>query len=121
VLVFYKAGCSTCQFTFPFIQRIYSKVGAAAPWTVWAISEADVQETAAFVKEYGLTFEVLIDEHPYPVSAAFGLHNVPAMFVVQPEGTISLSEFGFTKHSLNEIAGFPFFTPDDGLPASRPG
>ena len=68
-----------------------------------------------------LTFEVLIDEHPYPVSAAYGLNNVPAIFVVQPDGTISLSEFGFTKHSLNEIAGFSFFTPDDGLPSSRPG
>ena len=121
VLIFYKASCSTCQFTFPFIQRIYSKVGTTAAWTLWAVSQDDIQETSAFMKEYGLTFEVLIDEHPYPVSAAYGLHNVPAIFVVQPDGTISLSEFGFTKHSLNEIAGFPFFTPDDGLPSSRPG
>ena len=121
VLVFYKGSCSTSQFTLPLIQRIYSKVGAAAPRTLWAISQDDVQETVAFMKEYGLTFEVLIDEHPYPVSAAYGLHNVPAIFVVQPDATISLSEFGFTKHSLNEIAGFPFFTADDGLPSSRPG
>ena len=121
VLVFYKASCSTCQFTFPFIQRIYSNVATTAPWLLWAISQDDIQETSAFMKEYGLTFEVLIDEHPYPVSAAYGLNNVPAIFVVQPDGTISLSEFGFTKHSLNEIAGFSFFTPDDGLPSSRPG
>ena len=121
VLVFYKASCSTCQFTFPFIQKIYAKVGAGAPWTLWAISEDDVQETREFAKEYGLTFEILIDEHPYAVSSAYGLQNVPAIFIVQPDGTISLSDFGFTKHSLNEIAGFPFFTPDDGLPASRPG
>ena len=121
VLVFYKASCSTCQFTFPFIQRIYSNVATTAPWLLWAISQDDIQETSAFMKEYGLTFEVLIDEHPYPVSAAYGLNNVPAIFVVQPDGTISLSEFGFTKHSLNEPAGFSFFTPDDGLPSSRPG
>ena len=80
-----------------------------------------MQETQDFAKEYGLTFEILIDEHPYHVSSAYGLHNVPAIFIVQPDGRISLSEFGFTKASLNEVAGFPFFSPDDGVPATRPG
>jgi peroxiredoxin len=121
VLVFYKAGCSTCQFTFPFIQQIYSRVGKVAPWTLWAISEDDPDETLAFARQHGLTFELLIDEHPYAVSAAYGLHNVPAIFIVQKNGTISLSDFGFAKDSLNQIAGFPFFTSDDGLPSSRPG
>src|SRR2546421_1919466 len=121
VLVFYKSSCSTCQFTFPFIQKIYAKVGATAPWTLWAISQDDVQETRDFAKEYGLTFELLIDDYPYAVSSAYGLHNVPAIFIVQSDGRISLSEFGFTKASLNEVAGFPFFTPDDGVPATRPG
>jgi peroxiredoxin len=121
VLVFYKAACSTCQFTFPFIEQIYSKVAKTAPWTLWAISEDEPEETLAFALEHGLTFDILIDEHPYPVSAAYGLHNVPAIFMIQKDGTISLSDFGFTKESLNQIAGFPFFTPNDGLPSSRPG
>ena len=120
-LVFYKAACSTCQFTFPFIQQIYSKVGKTAPWTLWAVSEDDLEETLDFVRQNGLTFEVLIEEHPYAVSTAYGLHNVPAIFFIQPDGKISLSDFGFTKDTLNQIAGFPFFTPDDGLPSSRPG
>jgi peroxiredoxin len=121
VLVFYKAACSTCQFTFPFIQQIYSKVGNTAPWTLWAISQDDPEETVDFAREYGLTFELLIDEHPYAVSAAYGLQNVPAIFLIQKDGTISLSDFGFSKNTLNQIAGFSFFTPDDGLPSSRPG
>jgi peroxiredoxin len=121
VLVFYKASCSTCQFAFPFIQQIYSKVGKVAPWTLWAISEDDPDETLDFALQHGLTFELLIDEHPYAVSASYGLHNVPAIFVVQKNGTISLSDFGFTKDTLNQIAGFPFFTPEDGLPSARPG
>src|SRR5579864_2980172 len=104
VLVFYKAACSTCQFTFPFIQQIYSKVGKTAPWTLWAISEDDPDETLEFARQNGLTFDVLLDEHPYPVSAAYGLHNVPAIFVVQKNGAISLSDFGFTKDTLNQIA-----------------
>src|SRR5438309_6718389 len=90
VLVFYKAACSTCQFTFPFIQQIYSKVAKRAPWTLWAISEDEAGETLEFARQHGLTFDLLIDDHPYAVSAAYGLHNVPAIFIVQKDGTISL-------------------------------
>jgi len=121
VLVFYKASCATCQFTFPFIQQIYSKVEGAAPWTLWGISQDDFDETRAFAGQNDITFDLLIDEHPYPVSAAYGLHNVPAIFIVQSDGRVSLSDFGFSKDTLNQIAGFAFFTPDDGLPATRPG
>ncbi len=121
VLVFYKASCGTCQFTFPFIQQIYSKLGRAVPWTLWGISQDDIDETRAFARQFGITFDLLIDEYPYPVSAAYGLHNVPAIFMVQRDGTVSLSDYGFSKATLNQVAGFAFFTPDDGLPAQRPG
>jgi peroxiredoxin len=121
VLVFYKASCPTSQFTFPFVERIYSKVGSSAPWTLWGISQDNADETRAFALQHGITFELLIDEYPYPVSAAYGLHYVPAIFIVQPDGSVSLSDFGFSKATLNEIAGFAFFTPGDGLPAHRPG
>jgi peroxiredoxin len=120
-LVFYKASCPTSQFTFPYIQKLFATRGNAAPWTLWAVSQDDVQETRNFAREYGLTFDVLVDEHPYPVSAAYGLQFLPAIFLIQPDGKISVSEFGFTKAGLNQIAGFEFFTPNDGLPATRPG
>jgi peroxiredoxin len=80
-----------------------------------------VPETREFAEQHGITFELLIDEHPYPVSAAYGLEFVPAIFLIQQDGTISVSEFGFTKAGLNRIAGFEFFTADDRIPATRPG
>jgi len=121
VLVFYKGSCPTCQFTLPYIQQIYSEVGSTAPRTLWGISEDDPEETRAFARDYGITFDLLIDEYPYAVSAAYGLHSVPSIFIVQRDGTINLSDFGFSKSALNQIAGFEFFTSNDGLPATRPG
>lgn len=121
VLVFYKSGCPTCQFTFPYIQRIFAKVGGTAGWTLWGISEDDVAETRRFAEEYGITFDLLIDEYPYEISSAYGLEFVPGIFLIQSDGTISVSEFGFTKAGLNEVAGYQFFTANDGLPATRPG
>ena len=120
-LVFYKSECPTCQFTFPYIQKIFAQAGNTPGLTLWGISEDDSEETRSFAKQYGVTFDLLIDEHPYPVSAAYGLQFVPGIFLINPDGTIKVSEFGFTKFGLNQIAGFDFFKPNDGLPATRPG
>ena len=120
-LVFYKSECPTCQFTFPYIQKIFAQVGKTAGWTLWGISEDDASETRHFAKQYGITFDLLIDEHPYAVSAAYRLEFVPGIFLIQPDGKIIVSEFGFTKAGLNRIAGFEFFKPNDGMPATRPG
>jgi peroxiredoxin len=120
-LLFYKSACPTCQFSFPHIQRMFSAVGKTAGLTVWGISEDDVDETKQFAAQHGLTFNLLIDEYPYAVSAAYGLQFVPAIFRVQPDGKISVSEYGFTKAGLNQLAGVEYFKSNDGLPATRPG
>lgn len=129
VLVFYKSACPTSQFTFPFIQKITAAMGEVEGCTLWAISQDDVNETREFAE--GFRFPFLIDEHPYPVSSAYGLTNVPSIFIVETSGVISLSDFGFSKATLEEIsarlakcAGRPpvqLFQPEDGLPAIRPG
>jgi peroxiredoxin len=120
-LFFYKSACPTCQFTFPYVQKIFSEAGKGAGLTFWGVSEDDVQETEGFAKQHGISFDMLIDEHPYDVSAAYGLEFVPAIFLIRPDGKIVLSEFGFTKAGLNRIAGYEFFTPGDRQPATRPG
>ena len=120
-LIFYKSACPTCQFTFPFIQRIFSQLGGQSGVTIWGVSQDDVEETREFAQQRKLTFDLLIDEYPYNVSALYNLQFVPALFLIQPDGKITLSEYGFTKAGLNQIAGFPFFTPNDGIPAARPG
>jgi peroxiredoxin len=121
ILVFFKISCPTCQFTFPHIQRIFA--GAGKDWgsQLWAISQDDAEETRQFAARFGITFNILIDEYPYEVSSAYGIAFVPTIFVIDPDGKISLSDNGFTKSSLNRIAGFELFTPNDGLPATRPG
>ena len=120
-LVFYKGECPTCQFTFPYIQRIFSRVGQRAGWILWAISEDDQDEARHFKDQFKLGFDVLIDDYPYPVSAAYGLQFVPSIFLIQQDGKVAVSAHGFTKAALNQIAGFEFFTANDGLPATRPG
>jgi peroxiredoxin len=125
VLVFYKSSCPTCQLTLPFIQKIESARGSRSGARIWGISQDDLPESVAFAKQFGYRFPILIDEHPYSVSAAYGLEYVPAIFVVSPDGKIELSDYGFSKDALNEVARLAgpvkLFAADDKLPSRRPG
>jgi len=121
ILVFYKESCPTCQFTLPHIQRIFAGAGKNWGAQLWGISQDDSEETRLFAARFGITFDILIDEYPYEVSSAYGIVSVPSLFVVEQDGKISLSDSGFNKSSLNRIAGSEVFTPNDGLPATRPG
>jgi peroxiredoxin len=121
ILAFFKVACPTCQFTFPHIERIFASLGKASTTSLWAISQDDAVDTRRFAREYGVTFEMLIDQYPYDVSNAYGIVSVPTFFVVEQAGTVSFSDNGFSKATLNRIAGHEMFTPNDGLPAARPG
>ena len=122
VLAFYKASCPTCQLTFPFLQRIYAESRNNPRLRIVGISQDEIEETKTFIDQLGIGFEVLIDEHPYAVSSAYGVEFVPTIFVVGENGKIELSDYGFSKATLSEI-GKPgqVFSPNDGLPATRPG
>ena len=121
ILAFFKVECPTCQFTFPHIQRIFASVGKDWNAQLWGISQDDAEDTGRFARQYGISFDMLLDEYPYDVSNAYGIVAVPTLFIVEQDGKISFSDIGFSKASLNHIAGHEMFTPNDGLPASRPG
>src|SRR5512133_2681491 len=77
VLAFFKISCPVCQYAFPFLERIY-QAHRGEKVSVIGISQNDKSGTAAFMREYGVTFPVLLDNAPrYPVSNAYGLTNVP--------------------------------------------
>jgi peroxiredoxin len=121
VLAFFKVSCPTCQFTFPHLQRIFASAGKDWKASLWAISQDDAVDTRRFAKDYGITFDMLIDQYPFDISNAYGIVSVPTIFIIEQDGKISYSDNGFSKASLNLVAGFEMFTPNDGLPATRPG
>ena len=131
ILIFYKFSCPTSQLTLPYLQKITAGVENTSGCALWAVSQDDLNETMEFSGKNGFEFTFLIDEHPYRVSSAYRLKYVPSIFIIEPGGSISLSDYGFSKATLNEIstrmsnsAGrspVELFRADDGLPATRPG
>jgi peroxiredoxin len=103
VLAFFKVSCPTCQYAFPFLERLYRSFRNSGV-TMVGISQNDSNETAAFVKEFGVTFPVLLDETGrYPVSNAYGLTNVPTVFWVAEGGEIEVSSVGWVKADFEQI------------------
>ncbi len=101
---FFKVSCPVCQFTFPFLERIH-KAYAGGKVTVVGISQDDKQDTAAFLREYGITFPVLLDDpRRYAVSNAYGLTNVPSLFLVTPEGGVEVSSVGWSRQDIETLS-----------------
>ena len=103
VLAFFKVSCPTCQYAFPFLERLERAYGHKGVRII-GISQNPPRETAAFTKEFGITFPVLLDNtETYPASNAYGLTNVPTLFWVAQDGEIEVSSVGWVKADFAEI------------------
>jgi peroxiredoxin len=103
LLAFFKVSCPTCQYAFPFFERLYQSYGHGGV-TMVGISQNDAKETIAFTKEFGVSFPVLLDEiGKYPVSNAYGLTNVPTIFWIAQDGEIEISSVGWLKADFEQI------------------
>ena len=103
VLAFFKVSCPTCQYALPFLERLYQAYGNKGVALV-GISQNDAKDTAAFAKEFGVSFPILLDDtHKYPVSNAYGLTNVPTIFWIAQDGEIEISSVGWVKADFEQI------------------
>jgi peroxiredoxin len=103
VLAFFKVSCPTCQYAFPFLERLYKAYGLNGV-TLVGISQNDAKDTAAFNQQFGVTFPVLLDDtNTYPVSNAYGLTNVPTIFWIAEDGEIEISSVGWLKTDFEQI------------------
>lgn len=103
VLVFFKVGCPTCQYAFPFFERLY-RANRHTNVSFLGISQDDAKNTQAFLRQFGATFPVALDKaKQYPVSNAYGLTNVPTIFMISPDGEIEISSVSWAKTDVDAI------------------
>ncbi|HLK18251.1 MAG TPA: TlpA disulfide reductase family protein [Bryobacteraceae bacterium] len=122
LLAFYKVSCPVCQLTFPFLERLAGGTGLQ----IIGISQDDFGSATAFNQRFGVTFPTLLDQAKdgYPASNAFGITNVPTMFLVEPDGQIANTISGFSKHDLEGLGarvGIKTFRADENVPEWKAG
>jgi peroxiredoxin len=121
LLALYKISCPVCQMTLPYLERV-----SKGTLQVIGISQDDERGTGFFRQKFGLTMPTLLDreEDGYPASKRFGITHVPSLFLVEPDGVISLTSEGFVKKDLEAVgkrAGVEPFRPDENVPEWRAG
>src|ERR1700693_3836282 len=127
---FFKVSCPVCQFTFPFLERLYKRYGSKDV-TFLGISQDDARSTKEFADEHGVTFPIVLEAKGYPASNAYGITSVPTSFLIDPDETVKIACLGFNKKDLESIAAelsdrrkiplSALFRPDESVPANRPG
>jgi peroxiredoxin len=127
---FFKGSCPVCQFTLPFLERLYEAYGDTKA-SFWGISQDDLADTKEFCQEYGVKFPALVDAAGYPVSNQFGLTNVPSIFLIAPDGHIQASSIGFSRAEIEKMNAelarasgkpvSPVFRPGEIIPDYKPG
>jgi peroxiredoxin len=121
LLALYKISCPVCQMTLPFLDRI-----SKGTLQVVAISQDEQSGTAKFQHKFGVNLPTLLDREfdGYPASNAFGISHVPSLFLIEPDGTISLASEGFIKRDIEAVAvraGVEAFRPDEKVPEWKAG
>jgi peroxiredoxin len=132
VVAFLKVSCPVCQLAFPYLERMFKAYSKSGSFTLVGVSQDSAADTIAFNREFGVSFPVLLDERStYPVSNAYGLTNVPTVFVITPQGGIESTTVGWLKSEIAELnqklaalsnAGpVQIFYPRDNVPDFKPG
>ncbi len=127
---FFKVSCPVCQFTYPFLERLYKRYGGKNV-SFLGISQDNARVTKEFADEYGVTFPMVLDAEDYPASNAYGLTSVPTNFLIDSNGSVKIASMGFNKKDLEAVAAelservkialSAFFRPDESVPTNRPG
>lgn len=103
VLAFFKVTCPVCQYAFPLYDRVYQHLRNSNV-TFVGLSQNEEDDAEQFMRQFGVTFPVLLDDvKKYPVSNAYGLTNVPTVFLIAQDGTIEVSSVGWSKTDVEDI------------------
>jgi peroxiredoxin len=129
--VFFKDSCPVCQYALPYFERLYKSYGKGK-LSIVGISQNDKKDTAEFMKRYGITFPILLDDtKTFPASNAYQLTNVPTVFWISQDGEIEISSVGWSRQdfeeivkkaaSVNGLAPKPVFQPTEQIADFRAG
>lgn len=130
LIAFFKVTCKTCQFTLPFLDRLYRSY-RNEPIAFWGISQDDAEKSRLFAEQFGVTFPIAIDGQGYPASKSYVFSHVPTILLVDGEGQIRQRFSGFSKTGMirlsEEIAQMvsrqpePVFLASELVPDAKPG
>jgi peroxiredoxin len=103
VVAFFKISCPVCQLALPFLERLHQRFPDDRVCFL-GVSQDEASDTREFCAEFGVSFPTVMDEDGYPASNAYGLTNVPTVFLIDQEGRVQIASVGFEKAAIEKIS-----------------
>ncbi len=109
LLAFFKISCPVCQMTLPFLDRIHTP----GRLPIYGISQNDEEDTRDFNERFRVALPTLLDseDNGFPASNAFGISNVPTMFLIERDGTVSRVIEGWVRQDIEALANLAGVAP----------
>jgi len=89
LLYFWASWCVPCRLESPLLEKAY-RAKRENGFTILAVnttSQDSLQDVRAFIKEFGLTFPVLLDKTD-SISQLYRVRGLPTSFFIKPDGLI---------------------------------
>jgi hypothetical protein len=128
--VVFKTTCPTCEFTWPYLERLRQSAGSTGLRIV-AVSQDPPDKAAAFNARLGSKVETAFDPQPWPASNRLGVDTVPSFFRVTADGKLAETVIGFSRDRMEGLAeraaaaaGEPYqklFRPGEQVPSTKAG
>lgn len=102
LLNFWASWCGPCKQEAPDLVRLYEKYKDQIDFYAVNITANDQPEqAAAFVKQYGLSFPILMDETG-EVSTQYEIVSIPTTYFIDKNGIIRQKVIGLVKPEVFE-------------------
>jgi peroxiredoxin len=96
VLDFWATWCAPCRAELPAMEKIRAEFGAAVRF--YGISDEEPATVRKFIEENRLAMPVLLDGNR-EMHRRYGVHKIPALFVIDREGVVRCQLTGARKES----------------------
>lgn len=80
LLVFFRDECSRCEAMLGLAGEVGRR---ARGLTVIGVSQETIEDTGGLLHRIGVRMPVVIDDRPYPASAAFGFTLMPSAVLIE--------------------------------------
>lgn len=100
--IFFKTTCPTCQYAWPFYERLYKAYGPSG-LEVRGISQHDREKTRTYADNFNATFPHLIDEG-WKVSRRYDPEFVPTGFLIGSNKRIIATIVSWNRDELNRLS-----------------
>jgi peroxiredoxin len=103
ILDFFATDCDGCKKELPELEEIYAEFeGESLTGLIFATDTGGKDVVKPYFQANPTMMTVLID--PYKVSAKrYGVDTIPAVYLVDPSGTIVFKEVGYKEETAAEI------------------